>query len=74
MRVNQRRGVFGIGIYILKNKTNHPISSNSHPATTANEAIHILKIEGGYKTNGNIILILTKYEAVLPTVLSENNS
>ena len=37
-------------------KTNHPISSNSHPSATANKAIHSLKIGGGgYKTNGNII-------------------
>ena len=28
---------------ILKNKTNHPISSNSHPSATANKAIHCLK-------------------------------
>ena len=26
-----------------KNKTNHPISSNSHPSATANKAIHSLK-------------------------------
>ena len=38
------------------NKTNHPISSNSHPSATANKTIHSLKIGGGgYKTNGNII-------------------
>ena len=38
------------------NKTNHPISSNSHHSATANKAIHSLKIEGGggYKTKGNI--------------------
>ena len=28
-------------------KTNHPISSNSHPLATANKAIHSLKIGGG---------------------------
>ena len=28
------------------NKTNHPISSNSHPSATANIAIHFLKIGG----------------------------
>ena len=38
-----------------KNKTNHPISSNSHPSATANIVIHFLKREGGYKANGNII-------------------
>ena len=34
--------------YIInKNKTNQPISSNSHPLATANKAIHSLKIGGG---------------------------
>ena len=28
---------------LYKNKTNHPISSNSHPSATANIAIHCLK-------------------------------
>ena len=37
-----------------KNKTNHPMLSNSHLLVTANKAIH-LKGGGGYKTNGNII-------------------
>ena len=31
----------------LKNKTNHPISSNSHPSATAKLAIFSLKIGGG---------------------------
>ena len=30
-----------------KNKTNHPISSNSHPSANANKAIHCLKCGGG---------------------------
>ena len=30
-----------------KNKTNHPISSNSHPLATANIAVHCLKRGGG---------------------------
>ena len=30
-----------------KNKTNHPISSNSQPSATANKAIHSLKKMGG---------------------------
>ena len=35
------------------NKTNHPISSNSHPSATANKAIHSLKIgKGGTKPTG----------------------
>ena len=41
---------------ICKNKTNHPISSNSHPSATAKSAIFSLKIGGGgYKTNRNVI-------------------
>ena len=32
---------------LYMNKTNHPISSNSHPSATANKAIHSLKIGGG---------------------------
>ena len=31
---------------LSKNKTNHPISSNSHPSATANNARHSLKIVG----------------------------
>ena len=39
-----------------ENKTNHPISSNSHTSATADKAIHSLKIGGGgEKTNGNVI-------------------
>ena len=34
-------------LFYFKNKTNLPISSNSHPSATANKAIHDLKIEGG---------------------------
>ena len=34
-------------ISVLNNKTNHPISSNSHPSATANKAIHSLKMGGG---------------------------
>ena len=30
-----------------KNKTNYPISSNSHPSATANRVIHCLKRGGG---------------------------
>ena len=30
----------------VKNKTNHPISSNNHPSETANIAIHCLKRGG----------------------------
>ena len=35
-----------------KNKTNHPISSNSHPLATANKAIHCLKWGGATKPTG----------------------
>ena len=38
-----------------KNKTNHQISSNSHPSVTAKWTIFSLKIGGGVKTNRNII-------------------
>ena len=37
---------------IRKNKTNHPISSNSYPSATANKAIHSLKIGGSTKPTG----------------------
>ena len=49
-----------------KNKTNHPISSDSYPSATANKAINYL-----YKTNDNIIIILIKYEAVHLSVILE---
>ena len=39
---------------ITKHKTNHPISSNSHPSATANKAIHFLKW-GGEGNNWNIL-------------------
>ena len=38
-----------------KNKTIHPISSNSHPSATVNKAIHSLNWGGGHKINRNII-------------------
>ena len=41
-----------IEIDTRKNKTNHPISSNSHPSATANKAIHSLKIWGVTKPTG----------------------
>ena len=62
-------------MYITKNKTNHPISSNSHPSETENKAIHSLKIGmGGLQTQRGHHIILTMYEAVHPTAVSENNS
>ena len=56
-----------------ENKTNHPISNNSHRFVTANKAIHSLKIGGGLQ-NQREHIILTKYKAVHPTAVSENNS
>ena len=35
----------------LKNKTNHPTSSNSHPTVTANKSRHLFKVAGVYKTS-----------------------
>ena len=59
----------------LKNKTNLPTSSNSHPSATANKAIHSLKIEGGTKQKNQREHHFDKvYEAVHPTVFSKNNS
>ena len=52
--------------YRFKNKTNHPISSNSHPSATAKG--------GGVRNQQEHHIILTKYEAVHPTAVSENNS
>ena len=50
-----------------KKMTNHPISINSHPSATTNNAKHSLKRGGGF-TN---YIILTKYGAVHPTAVSE---
>ena len=58
----------------VKNKTNHPISSNSHPSATANKTIHSLKIGVGGIKQREHNKILIKYEAVHPTTVSENNS
>ena len=33
-------GLLGLFFFFAKNKTNNPISSNSHPLATANKAIH----------------------------------
>ena len=35
-----------LNVLMLKNKTNHPISSNNHPSASANKAIYSLKIGG----------------------------
>ena len=60
-----------IGHGFLKFKKNHPISSKSHPLTTANKAIHNLK-RGGLQNQQGHHIILTKYETVNPTAVSEN--
>ena len=66
---------YNYGTLLLKNKTNYPISSNSHPSATANKAIYSLKIGGGVSQNQREHhIILTKYEAVHPTADSENIS
>ena len=58
-----------------KNKTNHPISSNSHPSATANTLPQMKGGGGGgHKTNGNILKKLTKYVAVHQTAVSKNYS
>ena len=38
-----------------KNKTNHPISSNSHPSATSNRTIKCLQCVWDYNSTGNII-------------------
>ena len=54
----------------VKNKTNHAISSNSHPSATANKAIHWLKIGGGgYKTNG---YIMAYYKMTYTIIIRQN--
>ena len=59
---------------MFKNKTNHPISSNSHLSATANKVIRSLKRGGGLQNQWEHHIILTKYEAVQPTNVSKNNS
>ena len=54
-----------------KNKTNHPISSNSNLSATANKAIHGLKSGVGLQNQREHQIILTKYEAMHPTAVSE---
>ena len=68
------RGV--LGIYLLcMNKTNHPISSNSHPSATVKKSnIQPHNRGGGLQNQQEHHIILTKYEAVHPTAVSEINS
>ena len=57
------RYVIGVRPLCKKNKTNHPISSNSYPSATAKLAIFSLKIGGGGVHNQQEHhIILTKYE------------
>ena len=56
-----------------KNKTNHPISNNSHPSATAAKQYTASK-EGVIQNQRDHHIIKTKYEAVHPTYVSENNS
>ena len=46
------------------------MSSNNHPSTTANIGIHYLKL-GGLQNQREHHIILTKYESVHPTGLSD---
>ena len=50
--------------FVLKNKTNHPTSSNSHPSATAKKQYAASKIGGGLQNQQEHHIILTKYEAV----------
>ena len=59
---------------ILKNKTTDPISSKRHTSATANKAIHCLKWGRGLQNHWEHHIILTKYDAVHPTVVSEKYS
>ena len=46
-----------VSLYMVMNKTNHPISSNSNPSATANIAIHCIKRgEGGTKQREHNII------------------
>ena len=62
-------GAFVIGLgqissflsFNTKNKTNHPISSNSHPSATANKAIHCLK----WGVGGLKIMVADLYQLVI---------
>ena len=56
-------------LVFAKNKTNHPMSSNSHPSVTANEVRHRLKWEEEQNQQGHH-LIFTKYEALHPIAVS----
>ena len=61
---------------LITNKTNHSISSNIHTSATANKAIHSPQNWGWgvSQSQQEHHKILTKYEAIHPTTVSENNS
>ena len=54
-----------------KNKTHRLLISNNHPLATANKARHCLKWGAGVQNQKGKHIILTKFEAVHPTVVSE---
>ena len=58
----------------MKNKTNHPILSNSHPSTTGNNTINRFKIWGVVQNQREHHIILTKYEAVHPWIICDGCS
>ena len=51
--------------FYVSNKTNHPMSNNSHPSAIANKAKHCLKWEEAQQAEEHRIS-LTKYETVAP--------
>ena len=56
----------------IQNKTNHPISSYSHPSATAYKTIHCLKWGGGGLQNQQERhIIKTKYEAYTSSFLRQ---
>ena len=62
-------------LQMLKNKTNHPTSRNSHLRWPQMKQYTSKKEEGvGIQNQQEHHIILTKYEAVHPTVVSENDS
>ena len=58
-------------LIIIKNKTNYPISSNSHPSATSNKVQPQNKMLQNQREHH---IILTYYEAVHPTAVPDNNS
>ena len=61
-------------VYIYRDKTNHPMSSNNHPSVNTNKARHYLKSGGGLQNQREHHISLRKDETMHPTVFSENYS